>query len=1152
MLRGLSTTPKPFLKKVLIESATQPEFIQNGFVDLYTDKPKQSNKKTAAGKIKFTFDFNVKMKYPPLLQSGLEQKSIQYIDFQNEVKDLISKSVIAGKIIEDKEQFKTFLALDEIQKEASMQTFFAPPFPPNGFVSWINPTSFAKIHDLLQYTYYDDGVPYINIPVQLDYIYYNQEKSLDNPSFLACIFAIYTNKTVSSHTISSEIIFNNGEISTQTGIFMISDTFRYKNEEQSLYKTEVYDDVEDKDPITGIPIGATKPTNLVQQINKNYGAPGDIWVGQIHWHKYLKEGDPNSGKYRAMAGSAHDVYEPHPFLDYALKPNNKIVDFRSISKMENMFTYKTDIYEKLLASITEVIYTGADKKNTIDELVGQQAIVSEANYSIRPTHEDPNTAVMNSNIHFVFAIDKMKLLKETTKLPGLLDKMIYFNSSLATAFVNQLEFFHFEIIRLNKTTGESMSLITGDNDKLFSDAGSKNSFGIDISKGYVLRNKTDQLVVDNKEHISFYEFTDGDIDASTYDNNVYTYKIRLKFKDPLIKYLRARIQQVESVIRDLDELLHKSELKIQDTASKKFVDVYDRYQNQFNSQFVAESLKPPSNPQLPLGFSFSDNEIPNSIEKAFPLSLVYMTGGQLTFSSDTTSSLTLLLYILEAYDDLEPWKDFYVHMGSFSIASFIHNSLKLSSTTPTLIQQVRSLLALMEDRLRKALSLYATENITKKDVGFTTADYYKSSEVKTKDEHAIEYDYTFKNDIDLSKTKNHFDWISDASSVDIFSGLKTITVKDYKTLVTANKNKLLSTFGKNTVGGPDKFSYGFLPLSVAKIVGADFSGFFPAFTPSNVLSLFNTNDNKLFDAKWFQTIRKALFDRTTNKENSVSIPELLSFFGIRFAGPEAAAFDMLVEKLQEDQQSMEFNFKDNFGEPFAPSDSESAITPDKVKNTKSAFGSVENSDYSWQGMPFDDYPLFLALILLNILTTDNQTKTKTMEYFRDIYSNIDTPFNITLAVNPFANKTMPYEINLFSTDNVASSYKNDIPFDGSYVQSGWLKALFDEKGHLRYRNYALFISLFGLFGKVYYLKSFKQGAKDDNLTPSSYKDRNLIKSMDWVPLRKRTIDNLAVRDQLLCKVELFEGDTYAELLDTKVINLFKHFYNYNQYFFITA
>jgi len=83
-------------------------------------------------------------------------------------------------------------------------------------------------------------------------------------------------------------------------------------------------------------------------------------------------------------------------------------------------------------------------------------------------------------------------------------------------------------------------------------------------------------------------------------------------------------------------------------------------------------------------------------------------------------------------------------------------------------------------------------------------------------------------------------------------------------LVTANKNKLLSTFGKNTVGGPDKFSYGFLPLSVAKIVGADFSGFFPAFTPSNVLSLFNTNDNKLFDAKWFQTIRKALFDRTTN------------------------------------------------------------------------------------------------------------------------------------------------------------------------------------------------------------------------------------------------------------------------------------------------
>ena len=80
--------------------------------------------------------------------------------------------------------------------------------------------------------------------------------------------------------------------------------------------------------------------------------------------------------------------------------------------------------------------------------------------------------------------------------------------------------------------------------------------------------------------ISFYEFTDGEIDAGKYDNNTYTYQIKLKFRDPLIEYLTDRLVQAKTIIKDLDELLYKSELKIKDNTLGKYVNVYDIYKKQ--------------------------------------------------------------------------------------------------------------------------------------------------------------------------------------------------------------------------------------------------------------------------------------------------------------------------------------------------------------------------------------------------------------------------------------------------------------------------------------------------------------------------------------------------------------------------------------------
>lgn len=1132
MLRGLTTSPKLFLKKILIEDGATTGFTQNGYVDLYTDafKKKDSKENSISKKIRFTLEFDMKLKYPPHVQNEIEQKSINYINFQKSVKAMLNGKIVKGYVYNSRSEYKKFLILDNETQEHIATSILGNKLALEGRTPFSSPID--NIDDLSKYTYYDEGVPYISIPLQLGFFYEN-EKDEKNPSFVAPIYCLYREEensgVISPNTLASEIIFDGGTLSTQTGLFVISDTYGYKGEEENLFETTTFTDVEDKDPITGIPLGATKPADLVEQVNKEYGAPGDIWVGPIHWHQYTKEGDPNSGTYRPMAGAIHSA-NPHPYLEYVLKSNNKIIDFRSIGAIEKLFVYNSSIYEQLLASSANVTYTGNKKKNTLDELVGKQSIVSEVNYSIRPTTRtnQDDFKITKNNIHFLFAIDKMKLLKETTKLPGLLDKLIFINPGFMTSLIQQINIFHFEIIRINKTTNESMSLITGDNDIEFDDYDTKNYLGKDISKGFKLRNKTALIQAGNSSTISFYEFTDGEIDASGYDDDKYTYKISLKFRDPLITYLSDRLEQVRGIIKDLDELLHKSELKIKDNILKKFINVYDGYQDEFNAQFVKESLNPPEKPQLPLEFTFSENEIPNSVEAAFNYSL---------------TGLSYFLIALNPDEQLEPRKNFDASNYTFAFSDtneYIKSSLRLSSTSPTLIQKVRSLMALMEDRFTKSLLLYTTENVTKKEVGFTTDDYIKSTNVKNAGNFTIEFDYTFAEHIDLFKTRNRMDWIA-LTQQGVANGLKVISVTAYKQLVTMNKKSLLTDSGKEKVAGENIFSYSFIPYS------------------NCLLKLFNrVSQITPPETYQYQAIRKKILDRITGKGNSVLIPELLSFFGIKFSFINETVESMTQDKSEDNQLGMDFNFVDNFGIGFDPSEPIESLDPLEPLDISPAFGSVTDPKYDWQGMSYDNYPIILAENLLNILTSDNQNrrpaKKKDINFFRNEFLKTGESGFVQNQLGGFVpNKSFPYEINLFASKNVAESNQSLVPFEESYVKSSILNALFDGDGDLNYDNYPLFIFFLGLFGRVHYFTGFEQGRKSDNLTPSNYHDRNLIRSMMWEPITKSVIDSLPLGKQLYCKVELFEGDdTSRMMLDQKIIDLFKSFYTYNKYFFITA
>jgi hypothetical protein len=1087
MTKGLSVIPKPFIKKVTIEKA-QNQFINKGDygadVGLYVDLPKDQA-------VKLSFEIGVMFQHPlDLDASGPIGSAIaQAAFYQSNIKNILSHLMLVGKEFTTKDSFEQFLTSTSLEKSAIMMATSERP------VSLLY-DSRAKWDDYLFKD--DDGHSYGEIPSRFT-TYYPFASQTNNPSFLAYAFALVSENMVLYDGITSEIIFDGGAIPKKTGYFTIADEIQFK--------------------------GNIGPWTI--NVEQAFGAIGDVWVGPYH---FQPTGD-GSGAHRAMTGADHSPDTAHPYLDFNIVKNTKIIDTRTVEKIEKLFKYNSPEFQKMLATasdLTPPVFTGGKEKNTIDEMVPNKGIVSEACFSLIPQK-------INNVTNLFFAIDKMKLLKETTQLPGLLDRLIMANPSFGNVLVRNLNIFHFEISKTNIQTGVKYDLLTGNNDKSFNDLGATNYLKNNISKGYIFKQKTKDVIIKNKRNIALYEFTEGSIDK--YDLGTYFYEIKLKFRDPLIQYLAMRLTQLRKVIKDLDELQTKTTLKMYDSSGNRgrFVNVFDKHQNKLNAKFVKEALKPPTSPppQIAITFPFVE-ELPNSLWRAFPA-----TESENFLAMD---NLNALLLGLNSYDGLEPVLEFATEFGTAKqkledVVAYIRNSLVLSSTSPSRIGRIRSLLFLLESRITDSLKLYTTEKITKQDVGFTSADYEKSQgNTNNTTEYVIEYAHRFNKQLDLSKAVNSFDWISNVGPDTNSTTIKTITKGDYINAVKSSATNILTDKGKATFTADTNFSYSFLPFSVF----------------GDNLNLRNRiKAGWVTDPYWeiqkiehLQTIRKELTDRITGTPQSVVTPEILAQFGVRFT---TQLEELRSSKLWFDGLSIpskQINNPDNWGEPFDPlppnlsADLKDQGVGDKKQNKKfnNSFGSAENPLYEWAGDSKEHYPKALAGSLVNLIFSDN------IQHFRDLNF-----FNQPES-NPFKdfNKEIPYMINLFSHPLIATNIKNA----KDYISENVLESLFEDvTGQLIINNYALYVALLGLFGKVYYLDGFKQGFADAKLTPSSFVDRNMVKAMNWIPMTKGALDKITPRRSLFCKVELFEN---SGALDEQIINLFQKYFNYNQYFYISA
>ena len=1065
MIKGLDATPKPCINNVLIEAAKQKEYTPKGYIDLYTNSNSQAanaQNPNAKHSIRITLTCALKSLFSTKLLGATKKAKLT-----KSYKGILSKIHLVTREFTSKSEYAKFLtASDRVSFLKSKKS------------SLDHPTNVPNIANLADYTYIEDGKEYINIPITYS-VYHNLSSEGGTPGFLAYIVSVESNGTILPGQITSEVIFDGGNIPEKTGYFRISDSYEDGGEIKNLLEAG---------PLTG-------------QIGSIYGAPGDIWVGAYH---FMPQGGDN---YRAMAGSKHDSEIPHPYLDFVITSNSKILDARSTTKIESLFAYKSSDFENAQKDIASVIYSGLKKKNTIDEYVANKGIVSEIFYSIDPA--DTEKKGLNNNNLF-FAIDKMKLLKEYTKLPGLLDNLITASDDIGTKLAASISIFYFEISKINKQTGVKQTLITGNNDTSFSDIGETTYLRNKKEKGYKLRKRTSKIFVDNKTNVDFYDFRDAVIDK--YDDATYEYEIKLKFKDPMLLYLTQKLSQTRRAMANITELQTKFTYKFYDKSKNKHTSVFDVHQNRINKEFLKERLE--GTPQIPFTFPFSANNIPASIEHAFP------PPGSLYFLS--FESLNSLLFGLNVTNDLQPISDYLSLGGEAGITQlneYIRKSLKLTTTTPSLIGRVLSLLSLIENKLEEMLMLYTTEKMTKKSSGYTSTDHEKSlGNTASTAEHVLEFTHRFKKPLALSKTKNSFNWVNTLNTGKADT-IKTVSRDSYIASIQGAGSRLLSDKGREKFGSPSSFSYSFLPYS------------------GKTLELFNSSESG-YKTKYMQTIKKMLTSEVSDTPESVVTPEVLAQFGMRFPTSIEEAQSVNSDTMAKTLRSI--SFKDNFGESYERQPQKRSAG-DQNDSFYNSFGEIKDPRFDWAGDSLSNYPLSLADSLINIIFSDNAKKSRNLNYF-----NQSSVVAIDSRTNVFQNKELPYLINLFSAAAIASpsSIKENLSPSGQALY----KALFSEEdGKLKINNYALYVTLFGLYGRVHYLEGFEQRSLSDKLTPSSYNNANMIKSAKWSPVTKEALDRLAPNQSLFCKVSLFEN---SNLLDAKILDLFKGYYNYNQYFYI--
>ena len=1171
-MKGLTSVPKPYITKILIEDGLVRTGKSKSYEDIYTDTSTNlgSTSLDEKQKIRVTFNLAFKSIYPSSSPTASPCKNLSL----NQVSKILNKNVLWYKFVTSKAELSEFLRSED------KTTAFLNVLGGNSKQADLNalpdtgPGNPLKIGNLGDYVYYEGAKPILNVPGAASMFYEYPPSATQNPSFLACVFAFFpmtgdgAELTADDASFATEIIFMGGAIPQTTTYFTIADAY--------------------SSPTGDEPIGTAlapgdSPTTTADFIKLKYGLPGELWCGPVHRH-YV------DGAVRYMPGRKHTA-QPHPYLVLNTRPNTKVVDMRIFKKIKQMYSYNTFDFTSFLNSTAQTLYLGNNNaQNSLNGwLSAKQPVFSEANYSLRKVKTSLETGGKSEGkVNVWFAVDKLQLLKQTSTLSFVLEKFTAINTPAASYFVGRMSVLSVQISRINTLTGQSTILLTANNDSYADDKTMVNSLGNPTGKGHVFRKVTDLKIGETDPNIDFYEFRDGEIDALGYDKNTYTYEIAFKFKDPFVGYLKSKLGELDKIIKDVDALIQKGYSKVlsdsvnpysdegmamygiqgSTKSAQKMVNAYNSTTGRFSPLFIQKASG--GKPFLPFDMSEKVPGVPVSMAQAFEM-------GSNTLSPN---NLIYAFSVLNEGGGVEAMSAYDISIPAMMMATilFLRNAVDVTTTTPELLIQARDLLALLDDRMRKLLSLYSPAITTKTETSFTYEDFEKSQgnmhwrPSSGNDPSVISFSNVFKETLDLKSMENHFDFLAGFSpgSVDD-QVIRSIQKPSYEAAVPRNARNLFKMPDAAPIASVQtNLEASYLPLSTA-----DSLAFFNMGTKNK------ENLENSFIRKTYQSMRSHLYSYTTAKDIHISIPEILSFYGMRFemntqadiqkalAQPGDPLLAVAVGNLLWTDKTTtgpkpfqnEF-YDDNFGASYTPVDTapggkNSVFGNDpSVAFTQNPFGSVQDPRYAWQGASAEKYPLEAARSLITLLLSDNLTNYRNLNLF-DVQ---ESPFflgkkKILLDGQPgldslgfdIKNNAEPNPLVLNVLAQIASATMKGSLFAQENLSPDTFGKLFKASGALKLENYQLYILYLCLFGRIFYLKGFESGSTNEEKSPVAYKFTKQIGALNWAPLSNQILASLAPGQKIYCKAELLQDN---RLIDKKFIKLFSEYGIFNKYFYM--
>ena len=189
------------------------------------------------------------------------------------------------------------------------------------------------------------------------------------------------------------------------------------------------------------------------------------------------------------------------------------------------------------------------------------------------------------------------------------------------------------------------------------------------------------------------------------------------------------------------------------------------------------------------------------------------------------------------------------------------------------------------------------------------------------------------------------------------------------------------------------------------------------YSAPSTLELHKTNKVSVY-LNYLQTVRKSLIHNITNTPDSVLIPEILGTFGVRFNLSNRKILEyteinyLTIQKISQLITRLKITLVQTLVCNPKPVSGFNDYNFSDVKAP--AFGSVEDSDYAWQGGEYKDYPFVFGLFLVNLINT-NVFARKDINFLNQTYLNLINEEVILDSEVNTANKNVPYSINLFSS-----------------------------------------------------------------------------------------------------------------------------------------